>query len=99
MLDFDWISLVLGLLAVATSIWMAIRFERSESENIHYVYTVLLALGAGFLAAFIPGLLSVGGDFKGLTIRAAGGFGVFVVVLVIFYLLRTKKVIASLRAR
>lgn len=99
MLVFDWISLVLGVSSIGLGTWLLIRFADSDRENIHYFYTVLLALGGGFLGAFFPGVLDVEGDIAGIAIRAGSGMAVFVIILVLFYLLRTRKVIARIRSR
>ncbi len=98
MQNIDWLSLALGFALFVTGLWLAIRFREDERDaNIHYIYTLAFALGVGFLAAFIPGALGVDTDLTGLTIRASGGLGAFVLTVVIFYFLQTRRAIARVR--
>jgi hypothetical protein len=44
---------------------------------------VVIATGAGFLTYGLSGAIIVGGGWKSLTIRASGGFGVFILVYLV----------------
>ena len=99
MLTLDWITLILGVALTSTGVWLAIKFARDDQDAfIHYIYTVVLGMGGGFLAATIPGMFQVDGSFGGIAIRATSGFAVFAFVVVVYYLIRTRGRIARVNA-
>lgn len=99
MLTLDWITLALGVALTFTGIGLAVKFARDDQDAfIHYVYTVVLGMGGGFLAASIPGWFQVDGSIAGVAIRATGGFAVFAFVVVIYYLIRTRRAVARVHA-
>ncbi len=96
--SIDWLSITLGVALLATGLWLAVKFARDDKDaNIHYIYTFAIGLGAGFLAASVPGMLEVDATVQGIVIRAASGFAVFVLALVFYYMLRTRHSIARVR--
>ncbi len=98
MQSIDWLSLVLGIALVATGLWLAIKFEKSDKDaNIHYMYTLAVGLGLGFLAAFLAGFIEVNTEVMGVFVRASSGFAVFVLTVIGFYLLRTRRAVARVR--
>jgi hypothetical protein len=99
MQPLDWITLALGVVLTFTGIGLAVRFARDDQDAfIHYVYTVVLGMGGGFLAASIPGWFQVDGSVAGIAIRATSGFAVFAFVVVIYYLIRTRQRVARVHA-
>jgi N-acetylmuramoyl-L-alanine amidase len=87
--DFDWGILIsridiiipagLGVIFLFLLILLAI-FIRSPTALQLFIFRTIIALAAAGFASAIPGLLNVSVDAPGLTIRAVGALGTFLII-------------------
>lgn len=78
------LAFVSGLVLVATLLVIAVLKPDMADD---FLIAVVLSLSAGLFAAMIPGAISTEGDiWDNLRVKAAGGFAVFLIVLLVWYL-------------
>jgi hypothetical protein len=59
---------------IAVALYLVIRPEPFSEPNKVVIFRIILSLAMGIIGATIPGFLRVSYDFKGLRVRAVGGF-------------------------
>jgi hypothetical protein len=78
-----WLASGFGIVSVAmigaVAIWITAR-DRQPPQAAIFIFRVIIALSAAGVGAVLPGMLDVSMAADGLTIRAACGFGLFVVI-------------------
>lgn len=81
-----WLAVSFGFIFVAMiagfAIWITARVQEPPAAAM-YIIRVILALAAAGIGAVLPGMLDVSAAFQGFSIRAACGFGLFVVIYLI----------------
>ncbi|BFM16753.1 hypothetical protein R50073_29360 [Maricurvus nonylphenolicus] len=74
------IGIIFAFLVFAMVAYTVIMDINIDDNKLPLLYT-MIALMAGVMVATIPGFLNVSYSTKGVTVRAAGGVGAFVLVL------------------
>jgi len=64
---------------VATVLFLVVSGRQITDDNVASMFRIILSLAVAILGANIPGFLQVGWDVKGLSIRAGGALGLFVI--------------------
>jgi hypothetical protein len=82
----SWLAVGFGFVFVAmigaVAVWITAR-DRQPPQAAMFFFRVIVALAAAGVGAVLPGMLDVSMAAGGLTIRAACGFGLFVIIYLV----------------
>ena len=85
------IFISLGIALVVTLLMIALKIPKPTVFQL-WVFRVIMALGAAFLGAIIPGFIELSGKWDEIAIRAGGALALFLVV----YLIPTPEIVGKL---
>ena len=77
------LSIIVGAVFIITGLVIALVFRKDLGPRVFWVIRVVVALGAGMLAAGILGNLTISGTWAGLSIKAGGPIAVTVLVYLV----------------